>query len=72
MAEIVNLREFRKKKEREEKASRAARNRALAGRTPLEKTRDREAAERAKTELDHKKLEGPGEPDESDANDEEA
>ena len=37
MAEIVNLREFRKKKKRRGKAREAARNRAKSGRSKTEK-----------------------------------
>ena len=54
MAEIVNLREFRKKKNRQAKAVKAARNRALSGRGKPDKERDRAALERQETELDGK------------------
>jgi hypothetical protein len=67
MAEIVNLRDFRKKKEREAKAGQAAQNRALSGRTKVEKMLDRDAAERTKAELDAKKLEGPKKPEDPDS-----
>ncbi len=63
MAEIVNLREFRKKRARDEKASEAARHRALAGRTTAEKARDQDAADRAKSGLDSRKLDGSNGPD---------
>lgn len=72
MAEIVNLRDFRKKKEREEKAETSARNRALAGRTSGEKVRDRDTAERTKSDLDKKKLEGSDSIDDPDTSGEEA
>lgn len=58
MAEIINLRDFRKKRARNEKSAEAARHRALAGRTISEKIRDQDVADRAKSDLDSKKLDG--------------
>ena len=57
MAEIINLREYRKSKDRKSKSSRAARNRAISGRNNAETARDRDTTERAKAEIDGKKLE---------------
>ena len=56
MAELVNLRKFRKKKARAEKSAEAENNRIRFGRTKQEKqqaTRETEASEKS---LDGKKL----------------
>ena len=55
MAEIGNLRGFAKKKHRQAKATKAARNRAAFGRSKP----DRAALERQKDALDGKKLDRP-------------
>ncbi len=47
MAEIVNLRQFRKGKVREQRAAMAEQNRVLHGRSKNEKQRDRLQAEKA-------------------------
>ncbi|HEV2507536.1 MAG TPA: DUF4169 family protein [Mesorhizobium sp.] len=47
MAEIVNLRQFRKGKVREQRAAAAEQNRALHGRSKNEKQRDGLQAEKA-------------------------
>ncbi len=47
MADVVNLRQFRKQKARDDREAAAEQNRALHGRTKAEKERDRIAAERA-------------------------
>ena len=47
MAEIVNLRQFRKGKVREQRAAAAEQNRILHGRSRTEKQRDRLQAEKA-------------------------
>lgn len=57
MAEIINLREFRKNKERSAKSSRASQNRAKFGRSKIEKARERDTIERANADIDGKKLE---------------
>jgi len=57
MAEIVNLRQIRKKKARTEKQTRAEKNRAKFGRTKQQKARDLNEVKRAQRELDSKKLE---------------
>tara|TARA_Y100000588_G_scaffold315062_1_gene342967 strand:+ start:1104 stop:1310 length:207 start_codon:yes stop_codon:yes gene_type:complete len=57
MAEIINLREFRKSRERTSKSAWAAENRAKSGRNKAEAARDRDAADRAKAEIDGKKIE---------------
>ena len=57
MAKIINLREYRKSKDRKSKSSRAAQNRALSGRNKAETARDSDTVERANAEIDGKKLE---------------
>lgn len=52
MAEIVNLRQIRKRKARDDKELAAAQNRALHGRTKAERERDRKAEEKSRTVLD--------------------
>lgn len=47
MADIVNLRQFRKQKVRTDREALAEQNRALHGRTRAEKERDRLTAEKA-------------------------
>lgn len=56
MAEIVNLRQARKQKRRDDKERRAAGNRAKFGRTKAEKTRDAAEAEHERRHLDQTKL----------------
>ncbi|GBQ30764.1 hypothetical protein AA12717_3569 [Gluconacetobacter sacchari DSM 12717] len=58
MAEIVNLRQARKRRVRAEQAAVAATNRALHGRTAAERERDRQEAERARRTLDGAHLDG--------------
>jgi hypothetical protein len=62
MAEIINLRDFRKSKKRGSKSREAAQNRALSGRNKAETARDKDIAVRTKSGLDGKKL-GLSEPD---------
>ncbi len=52
MAEIVNLRQARRKRAREEAQDAAAENRIRHGRTKAERERDRLAAEQAARKLD--------------------
>ncbi|PWK72821.1 DUF4169 family protein [Aminobacter sp. AP02] len=52
MADIVNLRQFKKQKARAERETRADQNRALHGRTKAEKQRDQVTAERAEKFVD--------------------
>lgn len=58
MADIVNLRQFRKHKARAERETLADQNRALHGRTKAEKTRDRLTAERAEKFVDGHRRDG--------------
>lgn len=57
MAEIVNLRQFRKTKARTEKDKQADQNRLTFGRTKSEKTLTKTLNEKAERSLDQKKLE---------------
>ena len=57
MAEIINLREFRKARNRKSKSAKAARNRALHGRSEADTARERGAIERANDEIDGKRIE---------------
>jgi len=52
MADVVNLRQFRKHKARTERETVADQNRALHGRTKAEKVRDRLTADRAEKFVD--------------------
>jgi hypothetical protein len=56
VAEIVNLRTARKRKARDDAASKADTNRAKFGRTKAEKMRDEKKAEHLKRAVDHSKL----------------
>lgn len=59
MADIVNLRQRRKQKVREATDVAAAANRAKFGRPKVERAQEKAEAERARTEIDNKKLTGP-------------
>jgi Domain of unknown function (DUF4169) len=56
MAEIVNLRRVRKDKERREREAEADANRRRFGRTKAEKAADKEAQERARRDIEGKKI----------------
>jgi hypothetical protein len=56
MAEIVNLRRARKDKARRERESEADANRRRFGRTKAEKAADKDARERARREVDGKRI----------------
>ncbi|WP_269930363.1 DUF4169 family protein [Aminobacter sp. HY435] len=57
MADIVNLRQFRKQKARGDREALAEQNRALHGRTKAEKARERLTAERDDKFIDGHRLE---------------
>jgi len=57
MGEIVNLRQVKKRQEREAAAATAQQNRVRHGRTKAEKANDRRAEERRQALLDAKKRE---------------
>lgn len=54
-AEIINLKEFRKKQARRDKERQAAENRTRFGRTKVEKQTEAAEKQRRDTELDGKK-----------------
>ncbi|HZX85590.1 MAG TPA: DUF4169 family protein [Reyranella sp.] len=56
MAEIVNLRRARKDKARRQRESEADANRRRFGRTKAEKAADKDAQDRARREVDGKKI----------------
>ncbi|WP_420962741.1 DUF4169 family protein [Brucella sp. IR073] len=59
MSDVVNLRQFRKRKAREEKEQAAAENRVRYGRTGAEKKFEREKAREVTVFLDRNRLEPP-------------
>lgn len=58
MAEILNLKKARKRRDRARDEAQAAANRVKFGRTKDEKARDRAEAEAAQRKLDQLKLDG--------------
>ncbi|TPI27355.1 DUF4169 family protein [Mesorhizobium sp. B3-2-1] len=62
MADIVNLRQARKQKARDDKEQAASQNRALHGRTKAEKQRDRLIADRSEKFVAGHHREKPGQP----------
>jgi Domain of unknown function (DUF4169) len=56
MADVVNLRRARKDKQRREHEAEAEANRRRFGRTKAEKASDKDARERARREIDDKRL----------------
>lgn len=61
--EIVNLRKFRKARQRDEKEKLAEQNRLSFGRTRTEKTLTKALNDKAERSLDQGRLEKPGETD---------
>ncbi len=57
MADIVNLNQYRKKRERGEAEKTAAANRARHGRSKAERAKERSEADKAAKELGDKRLE---------------
>ena len=60
MGEVINLRSFRKSKERDERARKASENRAVTGRNKAERKRDHAEKEATVSFLDKRKLESEG------------
>jgi len=58
MADIINLRQARKQKQRADKDQQAAENRAKHGRTKGEKQREAADADRVRRQVDQAKLTG--------------
>ena len=56
MGDVVNLKRFKKRNEREQSARQADANRARFGRSKSEKAQDKLQGERAKTKLDQHRL----------------
>lgn len=56
MGDVVNLNQFRKKRDRKEAENKARENRIKFGRTGLQKKLDRDETRRNITELERKKL----------------
>ena len=57
MGDVVNLKRFKKRNERENAAKQAETNRALFGRTRAERARDELLSERSNRQLDQHQLE---------------
>lgn len=57
MGDVINLREARKRRDRATRESEAAANRSRFGRTKDQKRKEADAVERARRELDGKRLE---------------
>jgi Domain of unknown function (DUF4169) len=57
MADIVNLNQFRKKRDRRDAERRATENRRIFGLTKDERSKAQREGERAKKDLDDKRLE---------------
>jgi len=57
MAEITNLNRFRKSKQKQEKVKKAAENRVKFGRSKLERELSTRENDKAKEDIDAKKLE---------------
>lgn len=64
MSKVVNLRQFRKRKAREDEAAQATENRVRFGRTRAQKEQDELEAEQARQRMDQLKREPPADPDE--------
>ncbi|MFA7430460.1 MAG: DUF4169 family protein [Rhodospirillaceae bacterium] len=56
MGEVINLREVRKRRDRAAREAEAAANRARFGRTKVDKRKDADEVERARRDLDGKRL----------------
>lgn len=60
MGEVINLRNFRKSKERDERTKKAAENRTRSGRSKGERKRDEAETEATVSFLDKRRLDGEG------------
>jgi hypothetical protein len=61
MGDVVNLKRFKKRSEREQSAKAAETNRARFGRSKTERTADERRAQRASELLDQHRIDGEGE-----------
>jgi hypothetical protein len=62
MADVINLKRFKKRSEREQAAKQAEANRARFGRTKSERALNELRAKRADNQLDQHRIEGGDEP----------
>jgi hypothetical protein len=60
MGEVINLRNFRKSKERDDRTKKAAENRARSGRSKVERKRDDVETEATVSFLDKRRLDSDG------------
>ena len=58
MGDVINLKRFKKRSEREQSARQADTNRARFGRTKSERARDEQAKDRAGNLLDQHRIDG--------------
>ncbi len=65
MGDVINLNQYRKRRERSKSQRRAAENRARKGRTREETARRRHEAEQAGANLDSKRLSEPSPPEDT-------
>ncbi len=65
MGDVINLNQYRKRRERSKSQRRAAENRARKGRTKEETARQRHEAEQAGSEFDNKRLSEPSPPEDT-------
>ncbi len=65
MGDVINLNQYRKRRERSKSQRRAVENRARKGRTRKETARQRHEAEQASGGLDNKRLSEPSPPEDT-------
>ncbi len=65
MGDVINLNQYRKRRERSKSQKRAVENRARKGRTKKETARQRREAGQAGSELDNKVLSKPSPPEDT-------
>jgi len=65
MGDVINLNQYRKRRERSKSQTRAAENRARHGRTKEETARERHEAGQASAKLDNKQLSEPSPPEDT-------
>ncbi len=65
MGDVINLNQYRKRRERSKSQRRAAENRARNGRTKEETARERREAGQASAKLDDKQLNKPSPPEDT-------
>lgn len=65
MGDVINLNQYRKRRERSKSRTRAAENRARTGRTKEETARERKEAGQAGVKLDNNRLSEPSPPEDT-------